>query len=166
MAHSVRHAALTVGALVTLVGCSTSSGTASPSDPPSRRSASTPVSSPSPRPSKPPATPSASASTSPTPSSASPADGTRLSACADGECEVSVGEGAEVPVPEAAFGTPVMHVTSIKGDETTLEWRRTDGSRSTVTLFSPGGLHIGGHELNVTVRGKRAVLRMTEAAAP
>ncbi|WLW57304.1 hypothetical protein [Streptomyces sp. YU58] len=121
-----------------------------------------------PRPSKPPAAPSPSASTSPTPSSASPAppaDGTRLSACADGECEVSVGEGAEVPVPEAAFGAPVMHVTSIKGDETTLEWRRTDGSRSTVTLFSPGGLHIDGHELNVTVRGKRAVLRMTEAAA-
>ncbi|ANS63277.1 hypothetical protein SLINC_1053 [Streptomyces lincolnensis] len=164
MAHTVRHAVLTVGTLIALVGCSTSSGTADPADPPSRPSASTPVSPPSPRPSKSPATPTPSASASP--SSTAPADGTRLSACGDGQCEVSVGEGAQVPVPERAFGTPVMNVTRIEGDETTLEWRRTDGSRSTITLFSPGGLSIGGYELTVTVRGKRAVLRMAEAAAP
>ncbi|MFI9170182.1 hypothetical protein [Streptomyces lincolnensis] len=163
MAHSVRHAVLTVGTLVALVGCSTSSGTADPADPPSRPSASTPVSPPSPRPSKSPTTPTP--PTPPTPSSTAPADGTRLSACGDGQCEVSVGEGAQVPVPERAFGTPVMNVTRIEGGETTLEWRRTDGSRSTITLFSPGGLTIGGYELTVTVRGKRAVLRMAEAAA-
>ncbi|WP_151478129.1 hypothetical protein [Streptomyces albicerus] len=75
--------------------------------------------------------------------------------------------GAEVPVPEQSFGAPAINVTKIENGEATLEMRRDDGSRSTITLLSAeGGLQLDAYYLTVTVQGKRAVLRITKADAP
>lgn len=72
--------------------------------------------------------------------------------------------GDEVPVPEEPFGAPIMNVTKIDNGEVSLEWRRGDGSRTSITLLSPdGGLQLDGYDLTVDAQGKRAVLRITKS---
>ena len=60
-----------------------------------------------------------------------PADGTRVAACADGRCEVSVGAGTAIPIPERT-GLTKLKLTKVAGNRATftMEVIRTDGGYS------------------------------------
>jgi hypothetical protein len=116
---------VTASAVLALAGCSAGSerdavGPASPGTP------ATSSGSPSPLPS-PTATPSPTRTPAP---SVLPkaADGTRLSACRDGRCEVTVSAG-KVIMFDQSLGLYSVNVYSIKGDEIWLLAAMTGGGR-------------------------------------
>jgi hypothetical protein len=115
---------VTTPVVLALAACAAGSepGTARPTSP--GTAATTPPASPSPSPS-----PSLTPSPTPTPAPTvlpKAADGTRLSACRDGRCEVTVSAGKVIQFAQS-LGLYSVNVYSIKGDEIYLLAAMTGG---------------------------------------
>lgn len=63
------------------------------------------------------------------PSLPTAADGTDLAACADARCEISVGPGTPIPLPEST-GVKNVKVTAVTGDRVTFTGEDTGNSSS------------------------------------
>ncbi len=88
------------------------------------------------------------------------ADGTDLNACADADCTVRVGNGAEIPLDDEFGMTPVQ--ITISGDEITC--KSTDGGGSSFSVSGSAKVRSRLQSISIEalgIKGDEAVVKIT-----
>ncbi len=88
------------------------------------------------------------------------ADGTDLKACADADCTVRVGNGAEIPLDDEFGMTPVQ--ITISGDEITC--KSTDGGGSSFSVSASAKVRSRLQNISIEalgIKGDEAVVKIT-----